>query len=256
MSLVIAVVSAAFTGLTFRDRRRSEREVYISRVSVHSPSKDQPYSSFLSEKPPDSVVVRNDGPSSVVVTGAGLAYGDRSVLPTQWATRRPWRFRPERAGIGRTRLLPPGSDVAVELLNEDWQTGCPGKWPGAESAVTAVAFITDAHGRAWQRTEWDWRDISEEARPLTGWPLRRGLWMERQPRLERPSRWLHRRVISRARAHPSRLPWEFHVLQWTYGWRIGPRELRLLPTNAPRTWQWPDMLPAEDRAQTHNESPG
>ncbi|MGY1885150.1 hypothetical protein ACI799_07605 [Blastococcus sp. SYSU DS0753] len=247
VAILVSVVSAAFSGLTYRANRRSEREAYIANVAVHHRPVHN-YAGPVDGRPRDKIVVRNDSPAAIVVAGVGLAYGRWDVLPSEYGVRRPWNLRPAHDfPISGHKYLGPGEQVELELADEGlWRAAIGDHRTSWGGPITAVAFITDVRGRPWQRTERGWTDLTHENHGgVTGRKLRRHVWMEQRAWVNRLALLLGRWVIHLSRERPGKLPWEFYVLEWAYGWRAGGRVLSLLPRNAPKTWQWQELLPSE-----------
>lgn len=83
LSLVIAFLSSLFAWIQMKDRRRAERQVHISPVTVDIEEQRHDVQDYSWSQPEDLIMVRNDGPAAVTVTLVALAYGQQYVLGEQ-----------------------------------------------------------------------------------------------------------------------------------------------------------------------------
>ena len=237
ISLVIAVISAIFTWIQMKDRRRSERQVHISRVSIGIEEQRHDVHASSWSQSGDLIVVRNDGPAAVTVTLVALVYGQQYVLGAQWPVH--WELDVVPPGQIPTGPLGPG---------ESWTFPAPEE-QSDKSMLGPVCQLTDANGRVWQRTTWGFRELEDEnGRP---WALLEP-WFDRHMRasgedekhiLRRIDRWMYRRSRNKVRRHPRsrRLPWQLHFLNVTWGYKLGRKDLSYLPWDAPRSWRYPHL---------------
>jgi hypothetical protein len=116
VSILSVGLSAGFTWVNLRDRRRSERTAHVARVSVENVEQQEEATGNGGTNRGAHLVVRNDGPSAVTIGSIALAYGPKWILneerPVYWELD----FVAPRQ-IPR-RLLPPGEELIVESLPE------------------------------------------------------------------------------------------------------------------------------------------
>lgn len=256
ISLVIAIVSAIFTWVQTSDRRRAERQVHISRVSVSVEEQRQEIQDYSWSSAGEWIVVRNDGPTAVTVASVALAYGQRRFLGDHRPVR--WEFDAVPPGRIPTGPLGPG---------ESWKVPAP-EGQSSKSILGPVCQVTDVNGRVWQRVTWGFRQLHDGSRP---WPPL-GLWFDRHVQasgedeghiLLRIDRWMYRRSKTKARHHlrSRRLPWQLHFLNATWGYKVGRNDTEQLPWDAPRSWQYPHLWFADDdslieyHVLAHHEEP-
>lgn len=233
LSLAVSAVALLFTAWTYVDRRRAERELHVSRCTV-SLQVDEP--SEYDFVPRRSVLVRNDGPSSVTLESLALAYGERFAVDRNSPSR--WTLDPVPMAHLPHRLLPPGGSVEVEAP-DDLAFGHLG-------ILGPAARLVDCNGVVWQRTTWGWRMLHESGMPSY---RRRDMWFERQRWWEPVNGWLLRSGTAKARRRPSRLPWQIRFVHALWGYRPGPVSVERLPWGAPAPWGYDELLEPVDLAE-------
>lgn len=230
ISLLISTLSAVFTWINLRDRRKSDKTIHASRVSAEVVERRDEVTDDSYIHLGDDITIRNDGPSAITIGSIARAYGQRWVLDE----KRPvyWEFDFVPHTQLRRRLLPPGEELTVEAPAERAGIGILGP----------VVTLVDTNGRQWQRTEWGWRELIDSNGG--GPPPRRHLWFERHRWLQTLDARLYRRAQRKVLRRPRRLPWQVRFIDAAWGYRVGPVDASYLPWDAPRSWHYADLFPS------------
>jgi hypothetical protein len=210
--------------VTMVDRRR--RAISERRQAAHGVSGRHDWNS-------KTILVRNDGPLPVVVTGSRLIPRARVWPGTD--VRDMSALDAEAVRLSRSHFLRPGEETVfpAELLPHS---------EGPKYYETLVVAFTDHDGRAWETCD---GQLCEVERPgsfdTKSRRFRRHMRLEQKPWATAVERSLMRRAVLEATRNPRGHLWWARLLDWWYGWRIGTRGPGF-PLGQPKAWRYGDLL--------------
>lgn len=215
----LGTASFAFTMVDRRRRKDQERRQAAHGVSGHSDWTSQP------------ILVRNDGPLPVVITGARFI-----PAPRVWPTADVLDLSPldaEPVRLTGPRFLRPGEEAEFPSDRQPY----PGQ--KLKNFRTLVIRFTDHDGRTWEAC--DGELVERETFRTTTLRFRLQLALEQKAWATPMERTLMRRAVLEAAQNPrGPLRWA-RFLDWFYGWRVGTRE-RGFPQGQPRAWRYGELL--------------